>query len=89
MNKTVNYPALIDGEPGAFGVVFPDIDGIGAMGQTVEEALSNARAVLSDYAIEMQRDGTEVATPSPWDSVEVPDGAQLTTVPLHFAPTTT
>ena len=28
----ISYPALIDGEPGAFGVVFPDIDGIGAMG---------------------------------------------------------
>ncbi len=83
------YPALIDGEPGAFGVVFPDIDGIGAMGETVKEALSNAMAALVAYSIETQRDGTEVATPSPWDSVEVPDGAQLTTVPLHFAPTTT
>ena len=89
MNTSVNYPALIDGEPGAFGVVFPDIDGIGAMGQTVEEALSNARAVLWDYGIEMQRDGTEVATPSSLDSIEVPDGAQLTTVQLHFAPTAT
>ncbi len=89
MATRLNYPALIDGEPGSYGVVFPDIDGIGAMGDTVEEALLNAKAVLMDYALEMERDGVSLSTPSPMDSIEVPDGAQLTTVPLHFAPTAT
>ena len=28
------YPALIDGDEGAYGVVFPDIPGVGAMGHT-------------------------------------------------------
>ena len=82
----VIYPALIDGEPGAFGVVFPDIDGIGAMGETVEEALENAKAVLLDYAIEMGRDGLPLATPSSPEAVTVPEGNQLTSVPLDMAP---
>ena len=89
METQLNYPALIDGEPGNYGVVFPDIDGIGAMGSTVEEALRNARAVLIDYALEMERDGLSLSTPSPLNSVAVPPGNQLATVPLHYAPTIT
>ena len=52
----MRYPALIDGERGAYGVVFPDIEGIAAMGETLEEAIQNgAFAVLQDYAIEIER----------------------------------
>ena len=46
----IRYPALLDGEEGAYGVVFPDIPGVGAMGHTVDEALANAEEVLRDYA---------------------------------------
>ena len=38
------YPALIDGETGAYGVTFPDLPGIVAMGATLDEALLNAIA---------------------------------------------
>ena len=76
----ITYPALIDGERGGYGVVFPDIDGIGAMGETVEEAMENAKAVLIDYAIEAERDGLPLATPSRPDAVDVPEGSQLTSV---------
>ena len=34
----IRYPALIDGDEGVYGVVFPDIPGVGAMGHTVDEA---------------------------------------------------
>lgn len=84
MGTDFNYPALIDGEPGAYGVVFPDIDGVVAMGETAEEAIENARGVLADYAIEMNRDGIPLASPSNLNSVEVPSGSQLTTVPLRY-----
>jgi len=30
----LRYPALIDGEKGAYGVTFPDLPGIVAMGET-------------------------------------------------------
>ena len=82
----INYPALIDGDPGAYGVVFPDIDGIGAMGETVEEALDNAKAVLIDYAIEMARDGSPLETPSKPEAVATPPGSRLTTVTLDIVP---
>ena len=37
-----HYPAFVDGEAGAYGVTFPDLPGIVAMGETVEDALTNA-----------------------------------------------
>jgi predicted RNase H-like HicB family nuclease len=46
----MRYVALIDGKPGAFGVVFPDCSGCTAMGATVEEALANAVEALADWA---------------------------------------
>ena len=38
----LRYPALLDGEEGAYGVVFPDLPGCVAMGHTVSEALLHA-----------------------------------------------
>ncbi len=78
----IRYPALIDGDDGAYGVVFPDIPGVGAMGDTVDEALLNAEDALRDYAIETEKDGEELALPSPFQSIETPSGSQLTSIPL-------
>ena len=78
----IRYPALIDGDEGAYGVVFPDIPGVGAMGNTVDEALLNAEDALRDYAIETERDGDEPARPSPFQSIETPIGNQLVSIPL-------
>ena len=78
----IRYSALIDGNDGAYGVVFPDIPGVGAMGDTVDEALVNAEAALRDYAVETERDGEDLATPSPFQSIETPAGNQLVSIPL-------
>ena len=78
----ISYPALIDGEDGAYGIVFPDIPGIAEMGHTVEEALRNAEDVLRDYAIETEIDGEELASPSTFESVETPKGSRLISVSL-------
>ena len=43
------YPAFVDGEVGAYGVTFPDLPGIVAMGETVDDALLNAEEALRDY----------------------------------------
>ena len=45
----VQYPALLDGEAGAYGVVFHDLPGCEAMSGTVDEALRHATAALHDY----------------------------------------
>ena len=76
------YPALIDGERGAYGVTFPDLPGIVAMGDTVDDALVNAEEALCDYAIEAERDGAQVESPSAIDSVTAPTGSALVSVPL-------
>ncbi len=78
----MRYPALIDGERGAYGIVFPDIKGIAAMGRTSDEVILNAAAVLQDYAIEMERDGLALVKPSALEDIEVPAGCVLTSIVL-------
>ena len=78
----MRYPAIIECGGSDYGVWFPDIDGIGAMGYTIEEVLVNASDVLADYAFEMERDGLPLATPSALNDVEVPEGCVLTFILL-------
>ena len=78
----MRYPAIIEGGGSDYGIWFPDIDGIGAMGYTIEEVLANASEVLSDYAIEMEKDGLPLAAPSALEDVEVPEDCALTSILL-------
>lgn len=43
------YIALIDGEPGAYGVAFPDCPGCTAMGGTVEDAMARGTRALREW----------------------------------------
>lgn len=61
------YPAFVDGEAGAYGVTFPDLPGIVAMGETMGDALANAQEALRDY--ETERDGAQVAEASPLEGM--------------------
>ena len=76
------YPALIDGAAGAYGVTFPDLPGIVAMGKTLDDALVNAEEALRDYAIEAEKHDEEVATPTATENVDAPPGSALVSVPL-------
>lgn len=76
------FPALIDGEKGAYGVTFPDLPGIVAMGSTIEEVMAHAEEVLRDYAIEASEDGSALSPPTAVENVEVPHGHTLVLVPL-------
>lgn len=76
------YPALIDGEEGAYGVAFPDLPGVVAMGDTLDEALVNAEEALRDSAVEAENDSVELARPSAIETVTVPSGSALVSVPL-------
>ena len=78
----IRYLALIDGEEGAYGVSFPDLPGIVAMGVTRDEAILHAEQALRDYAIETERDGMEMDPPSAFDQVEVPPGHTLVPVQI-------
>ena len=81
-HEMTRYPALIDGEAGAYGVTFPDLPGIVAMGATLDEALLNAEEALRDYATETEKDGQPLVTPSRLENVSPAAGSTLVTVPL-------
>lgn len=76
------YPALIDGAKGAYGVAFPGLPGIVAMGATLEEAMLNAEAALQDAALEAERDGIALSPPSALEDVDVPAGSALSSILL-------
>ena len=78
----IRYPALIDGEKGAYGVSFPDIPGVVAMGVTMDEALLNAEEALRDYVIETEKTGDKPVSPSLIEEIETPAGNALVSVPL-------
>ena len=78
----LRYPALIDGENGAYGVAFPDLPGIVAMADTMDQALVNAEDALRDYAIETEKDGQPLIPPSPIEDVTPPAGSTLVSIPL-------
>ena len=78
----MRYPAIIGGGGDDCGVWFPDIDGIGAMGHAIVDALLNAGEVLRDYAIEAERDGQPLAAPSALEDIDAPAAGALTTIRL-------
>lgn len=73
----MTYPVLIDGEPGGYGVVFPDLPGCVAMGETVEEALGNAEEALVDWIKSMESHGRSIPDASDSQSIHVPCGSSL------------
>ena len=75
------YPAFVDGEAGAYGVTFPDLPGIVAMGETMDDALVHAEEALRDYVTETERDGARVVEASPMEDVSPPEGSVLVAVP--------
>ena len=76
------YPALIDGEKGAYGVTLPDLPGIVAMGASVDEVLVNAEEALRDYVIEAGEAGDAITPPTPMERVTTPTGFTLVSVPF-------
>ena len=76
------YPAFVDGKAGAYGVAFPDIPGIVAMGETMDDALVNAEEALRDYVTETERDGGRVIAASPLEQASPPEGSVLVAIPL-------
>ena len=73
----MRYPAIIEAEGKDYGVWFPDLPGIVAMGNTLDEAFSHAEEALKDYLTEVERDGLAPTAPTKLESVEVPPGCTL------------
>ena len=77
------YPAIIDGELGAYGVVIPDVPGALAMGTTVDEALEDAELALSEFAELYEEDGKTLPPPSDPATLELESGEMIAFVPLR------
>lgn len=72
----MRYTALIDGEPGAFGAVFPDLPGCAAMGNTLDDAIANAGEALRDWVLAVEAGGGAVPAPRPPGAIAAdPDAA--------------
>ncbi len=82
----IKYPAIIDGDRGAYGVVIPDLRGAYAMGATVDEALADAEDMLPEFLDVLLEHGDPIPPPSAAEDVELRLGEMLAFVTLR-APT--
>lgn len=86
----MHYPALIDGAIGGYGVSFPDLPGCVAMGDTLDEVLTNAAEALREWVEETEAMGRVVPLPRPVDGLlddpevreQIAEGAMLSAVLL-------
>jgi predicted RNase H-like HicB family nuclease len=84
------YVALVDGRPGAFGIVVPDLPGCTSGGATVGAALRNAVGAVTLWIEDALRDGEEIPNPRSAEKLrndsavaaELAQGGILARVPL-------
>jgi predicted RNase H-like HicB family nuclease len=57
------YVAIVDGNPGAYGVVVPDLPGCTSGGATVDAALRNAVEAVTLWVEDARADGEKIPTP--------------------------
>jgi predicted RNase H-like HicB family nuclease len=84
------YVALIDGKPGAYGVVIPDLPGCTAMGKTLDQGLRNAADAARLWAEDAIADGDKLPKPRSAEDVRkdrsiaaaLAEGAVLAVIPV-------
>jgi predicted RNase H-like HicB family nuclease len=54
------YVAIVDGTPGAYGVIVPDLPGCTSGGATVDEALRNAVEAVTLWVEDARTDGERI-----------------------------
>jgi predicted RNase H-like HicB family nuclease len=84
------YIALVDGKPGAYGVVVPDLPGCTSGGKTVDAALRNAVEAVRLWAEDARAEGEAMPRPRTIEAIRrdsevaaaLVEGAVLAVVPL-------
>jgi predicted RNase H-like HicB family nuclease len=75
------YVALVDGKPGAFGVVVPDLPGCTSGGATVDDALRNAVEAVTLWVEDARADGEKI--PKPRSAEALRDDAEVAAALAH------
>ena len=57
------YVALLDGVEGAYGIVFPDLPGCTAAGETIADAVTDAIEAVREWILDAREDGEAVPEP--------------------------
>lgn len=57
------YIGLLDGVEGAYGIVFPDLPGCTAGGDTIADVTSNAIAAVREWILDAREDNEEIPRP--------------------------
>jgi len=86
----MRFVAIVDGEPGAYGVVVPDLPGCTSGGETIDAALRNAVEAVTLWVEDARADGEKIPQPRsaeklrkrPEIAAALADGGVLAYVPL-------
>jgi predicted RNase H-like HicB family nuclease len=71
-----SYTAILEEDSSGFWMVsFPDLEGCATNAKTLEEAIIQAHNVLEDYMAITERDDGLIPAPTPFEKIEVPNGA--------------
>jgi predicted RNase H-like HicB family nuclease len=74
MENAMKYFALLDGQPGNFGVVVPDLPGCTSAGKTMDAAYRNAIEAVRLWIEDALEDGEKLPRPrSPFDLMKNAD----------------
>lgn len=77
---TVIYPAIFHQEDNAFRVEFPDLQGCRSVGETLEEALANAREALAGCCALLLEQHKKLPAATPVQAVTTPEKSFVTLV---------
>jgi predicted RNase H-like HicB family nuclease len=64
------FIGVVDGEPGAYGISFPDLPGCVSAGDTLQEVARNAEEALQMHVDAMIDEGMPVPEPRALDQIE-------------------
>jgi predicted RNase H-like HicB family nuclease len=86
----MRYVAIVDGSPGAYGVVVPDLPGCTSGGPTIDEALRNAVEAVTLWVEDARADGEMIPKARPAEKLRrdpgvaaaLGEGGVLAYVPL-------
>lgn len=80
------YPALFHEEEGAYWVEFPDLDGCYSDGDSIAEALENAKEALSLYCVALLEDQKALSPATPVKNVPAPADGFVSLVEAELIP---